>query len=58
MGTAFSLSQNDSMKKPRRKVGKKDERPTPDKKEPMPNPQHKRDFEQLLDDSIFGVKKK
>ncbi len=58
MGTAFCLSQNDSMKQARRKQRKKGERSTPEKKEPMPNPHHKRDFEQLLDDSIFGVKKK
>ena len=46
------------MKKAKRKAGKKNERLTPAKKEPTQNQQHKLDFEQLLDDSIFGVKKK
>jgi hypothetical protein len=51
------ISERLHEKPARRKAGKKHERRTSDNRS-MPNPQHKRDCERLLDDPIFGVKKK
>jgi hypothetical protein len=39
----------------KRKVAKKKQSK---RKEPAQNPHHKRDFDRLIDDAIFGVKKK